>query len=207
MKRLLGIILVVCMLFTACSSQPQEKYPPQKMDFGGGNYSWHYFDDKGQRIKYESYEKDVLKEIHYIEFDEEGHKIKDTTTDPEGNELSRTETTWENGKTTYEVRYKNGLMSLEDFYDKNENNYLSKSYDKGVLYSWTESFYDENNRATISVGYRADGTISWMNEYGEDENGNFVTQTSEFNENEELLKVVRKTSIPNGFREEILFEK
>ena len=117
MKRLLGIILVVCMLFTACSSQPREKYPPQKMDFGGGNYSWHYFDDKGQRIKYESYEKDVLKEIHYIEFDEEGHKIKDTTTDPDGNELSRTETTWENGKTTYEVRYKNGLMSLEDFYD------------------------------------------------------------------------------------------
>ena len=40
-----------------------------------------------------------------------------------------------------------------------------------------------------------------------DENGNFVTQTSEFNENEELLKVVRKTSVPNGFREEILFEK
>ena len=98
-------------------------------------------------------------------------------------------------------------MSLEDFYDKNENNYLSKSYDKGVLYSWTESFYDENNRATVSVGYRADGTISWMNEYGEDENGNFVTQTSEFNENEELLKVVRKTSVPNGLREEILFEK
>lgn len=207
MKRFFAFLLMMAMLFTACGSQPAEKYPPQKMDFGDGNYSWHYFDDKGQRIKYESYEKDVLTEIHYIKFDEDGNKVKETTTDHDGNELSRTETTWKNGKRSYEVRYKNGLMSMEDFYDENENIYLSKSYDKGVLYSWTESFYDENNSATVSVGYRADGTARWMNEYSEDADGNFVTQTSEYSENEELLKITRRTSTKNGFREEILFEK
>ena len=207
MKRFFAFLLMIAMLFTACGSQPAEKYPPQKMDFGDGNYSWHYFDDKGQRIKYESYEKDVLTEIHYIKFDEDGNKVKETTTDPDGNELSRIETTWKNGKRSYEVRYKNGLMSMEDFYDENENIYLSKSYDKGVLYSWTESFYDENNSATVSVGYRADGTARWMNEYSEDADGNFVTQTSEYSENEELLKITRRTSTKNGFREEILFEK
>ena len=207
MKRFFAFLLMMAMLFTACGSQPAEKYPPQKMDFGDGNYSWHYFDDKGQRIKYESYKKDVLTEIHYIEFDEDGNKVKETTTDPDGNELSRTETTWKDNKRSYEVRYKNGLMSVEDFYDKNENVYLSKSYDKGVLYSWTESFYDENNSAIISVGYRADGTARWMNEYSEDADGNFVTQTSEYSENEELLKITRRTSTKNGFREEILFEK
>lgn len=134
MKRFFAFLLIMAMLFTACGSKPAEKYPPQKMDFGDGNYSWHYFDDKGQRIKYESYEKDVL-------------------------------------------------------------------------YSWTESFYDENNSAIISVGYRADGTARWMNEYSEDADGNFVTQTSEYSENEELLKITRRTSTKNGFREEILFEK
>lgn len=207
MKRFFAFLLMMAMLFTACGSQPAEKYPPQKMDFGGGDYSWHYFNDNGQRIKYEVFKKDVLTEIHYSEYDEQGNEVEDIVTDPDGNELSRTETTWKNGKRSYEVRYKNGLMSMEDFYDENENIYLSKSYDKGVLYSWTESFYDENNSAIISVGYRADGTARWMNEYGKDENGNFVTQTSEYSENEELLKITRRTSTKNGFREEILFEK
>ena len=207
MKKLLGIVLAAIMLFTACSPQPKEEYPPEKIDFGNGNYSWHYFDEKGQRIKYESFRNNVLEEIHYIEFDEEGNKTKDTETDAEGNELLRTETTWENGKMKYEVRYKNGIMSSEDFYDKNECRYLTKGYKDGVLLSWTEGFFDENHRAVMHIYHRADDTVSCMQEYGEDANGSSVTQTSYFDENENLLKVVRKTAIPNGYREEILFEK
>lgn len=207
MKKIFALILVVAMAFSACGGQPAEKYPPQKMDFGGGDYSWHYFNDNGQRIKYEVFKKDVLTEIHYSEYDEAGNEIKDTVTDPDGNELKRDEITYENGKKTYMVRYRNGVISLEDFFDENENNYLSKLYEDGVLYSWTESFYDEDNSATMSVGYRADGTVQWMNEYSEDENGNFVTQMSDFDENEELLKVVKRTSTKNGYKEEIIFEK
>jgi len=59
----------------------------------------------------------------------------------------------------------------------------------------------------MSVGYRADGTVQWMNEYSEDENGNFATQMSDFDENEELLKIVKRTSTKNGYKEEIIFEK
>jgi len=207
MKKLFAILLVAVMIFTGCSSQPEEKYPPQKMDFGNGNYSWHYFDDKGQRIKYEVFKNDVLTEIHYIEFDENGNQVKKTTTDAEGNETLRDEITYENGKKTYMIRYRNGVVSMEDFYDENENCYLSKLYKDGVLYSWTESFYGDDNLATMAIGYRADGTAEWMNEYGEDENGNFTILSSYFNENEEVIKIVRKTSIQNGHREEVLFEK
>lgn len=207
MKKLFALIMVMTMAFTACSGRQKEKYPPQKMDFGGGDYSWHYFDDNGQRIKYEVFKDDVLTEIHYSEYDEAGNEIRNITTDPEGNELVRTETTYENGKKTYQLRYRNGVMVMEEFYDDNENNYLSKYYDNGTLYSWTESFYNENNSATMSVGYRADGTVQWVNEYSKDENGNFVTNMSEFDENEELVKLVKRTNTKNGYKEEIIFEK
>ena len=207
MKKIFALIMTMAVLLTACGSEPAEKYPPQRMDFGGGDYAWNYYNDEGQRIKCESYTDEVMTEILYFEYDENGNVIKLTTTDTQGNEMQRRETTYKNGQKFHEIIYMEGVMKLEDFYDESGNCYLSKSYKDGELDSYTESFYDENNSATMSAGHRADGTIRWINEYGKDEDGNFVTVMSEYDENEELLKMVKKTSVKNGFREEILFEK
>ncbi|MBQ7904092.1 MAG: hypothetical protein IJ362_10220 [Oscillospiraceae bacterium] len=205
MKKLSSLILAIILLFTACGAK--EKYPPQKQDFGGGDYTWHYYNDRGQRIRYEAFRDEKLTEIHHFEYDADGNVIKKQTTDPDGNELVRDEITYESGKQTYLIRYRNGLISMEDYYDENENVYLSKLYKEGRLNSITETFYGEDKLATMSICYRPDGTAQWMQEYGDNEEGRFTTRTSYFDENEEVIKIVLKTSTANGYKEEILFDR
>ena len=63
MKKLFAFIFAISVLFTACSSRQKEKYPPQKTDFGDGGYTWNYYNDNGQRIKYEVFKQYALTEI------------------------------------------------------------------------------------------------------------------------------------------------
>ena len=195
------------MLLTLCACN-SEKEKVEKMDFGNGNYSLHYFSSDEQRTRYESYKDDVLTEIVYFEYDENNNVIKRTFTDADGNETKRNCYTFENNKLTKETTYVNNVICIEDFYDENDNIYLSKRYDEnGNLESYSEGYYDEDGKATHHIYYRADDTIESLVEYSKDANGKHVSLFTYYDENEEMIKQVRKTETANGYKEEILFEK
>lgn len=209
MKKIIGLALAFMLMFTACGgTEAQEKYPPQKMDFGDGNYSWHYYDDRGVRTKYEVFRDDVLTEIHYFEYDADGNVIKNTITDAEGNETKRTETTYKNSVRDYSATFNDGHIAIECWYaEDGEREVLNKYYDdNGQLEEWNESLYDEE-LGDFTLFHRADDTIYLMHEYTEDENGRFVTISTYYDENEEIEKIVERTNTANGYKDEILFDR
>ncbi|MBQ6868116.1 MAG: hypothetical protein IJO16_05565 [Clostridia bacterium] len=228
MKKLIFMMLAALMLLTACSSEPKpevqtdplgNKYylyrdkegiaEKEKIELSDGFYNWAYYDESGTHIiKSERFNASDEQIGHTeYEFDADGNMIKDTSFLKDGTEGTRMEYAYENGNKTYQATYKSGVILREEYFDENEHKIMTKTYENGELTEWSEPFTDEETGVNGHFYYRPDNTLRLMQEFGYNENNEFVTTETEFDENEEVVKITASTTTKTGIKEEVLFER
>lgn len=227
MKKLIPIILASLMLLTACSSEPKpevqtdplgNKYylyrdkegiaEKEKIELSDGFYKWAYYDESGTHIiKSESFNASDEQIGHTeYEFDAAGKMVKETIFEGD-TERTRIEYEYENGKKTYQANYWYGVIGRETYYDENEHQIMCKEYENGELSGWSEPFTDEETGVDGYLYYRPDNTLRLMQEFIPEDKGEQTTLETEFDENEEVIKITSTKTTKTGIKKEVLFER
>lgn len=224
MKKLILMMLAALMLLTACSSEPKPEIKEdqygnkfylyrnkegiavkEKIDLSDGLYVWKYYDESGTNIiKDERFNASDEQIGHSdYEYDADGNMIKETSFLKDGTEGTRMEYAYENGNKTYQATYKSGVILREEYFDENEHEIMTKSYENGELTEWSEPFTDEETGVNGYFYYRPDNTLRLMQEFIQEGKGKISTISTEFDENEEVIRIVKSSDN----KEEVIFER
>ena len=189
MKKII-LILTMLLMITGCGSLKN----PEKIELENGNVSYTYYNEDGNIKKYEVYDGEELIEEHIHSYDEDG------------NEQYWLISYYKNGIKILKENYRNNVKRYSEYYDENGEKIRTDTYDEnGELEQWYEPLDEELGEGYVY--YRPDNSIELVQVFTEDEDRNFVSTETYYDENGEITKIFRTTTKKNSVKEEILYER